>query len=68
MMREWTDLAQFLIVKYNDNVVKPEKNGRFVVTPEGLGAPVKSVGYPDAVRQRIVEETGTRFLVPEKEK
>ena len=68
MLHEWMELAQFLIVKYNDNVVKPEKDGKFIVTPEGLGAPVKSVGYPAETRQRIIDETGTKFLVPEKKK
>ncbi|MBP3774953.1 MAG: C69 family dipeptidase [Bacteroidaceae bacterium] len=64
MLDTWIKLGTFLIVKYNDTVVKPEKDGQFLRTPEGLGAPVKAVGYPEETRRRIVEQTGNRFLVP----
>lgn len=65
MLHTWTSLGEYLIVRYNDMVVKPYRNGRFVRTPEGIGAPVKSTGFPDATSQRIIEETGKRFEVPE---
>lgn len=68
MLQRWIKLGEFLIVKYNDMVVKPVKNGQFVKTPEGLGAPVEAVGYPNATRERILKETGNRFLLPEAEK
>lgn len=68
MLERWIKLGEFLIVKYNDFVVKPEKDGHFERTREGLGAPVKSVGYPESTRRRIVKETGDRFLVPEAKK
>ena len=64
MMEEWMQLAQFLIVKYNDNVVKPETDGVFLRTKDGLGAKVQSVGYPKATYDRIIKETDDRFLVP----
>lgn len=64
MMEEWMQLAQFLIVKYNDNVVKPETDGVFLRTKDGLGAKVQSVGYPKATYERIIKETDDRFLVP----
>ena len=64
MMEEWMQLAQFLIVKYNDNVVKPETDGVFLRTKNGLGAKVQSVGYPKATYERIIKETDDRFLVP----
>lgn len=64
MMKEWMQLAQFLIVKYNDNVVKPETDGVFLRTKDGLGAKVQSVGYPKATYERIIKETDDRFLVP----
>jgi len=66
MMARWLDLGKFLIVKYNDMVVKPESDGVFQRTSEGIGAPVKNVGYPEVTRKRIVEETGEKFRVPEK--
>ena len=63
MVERWVELGKFLIVKYNDMVVKPEENGVFKRTPEGLGAPVKSPGYPESTRERIIKETGDRFKV-----
>ena len=64
VMEEWMQRAQFLIVKYNDNVVKPETDGVFLRTKDGLGAKVQSVGYPKATYDRIIKETDDRFLVP----
>lgn len=66
MVERWVELGKFLIVKYNDMVVKPEDNGVFKRTEEGLGAPVKSPGYPESTRERIIKETGERFLEPGK--
>lgn len=64
MLERWIKLGEFLIVKYNDMLVKPEVNGVFQRTPEGIGAPVKYVGYPEETKKRIVDETGNRFLEP----
>lgn len=64
MLEHWIKLGEFLIVKYNDMVIKPEKNGIFQRTPEGLGAPVKNMGYPENTNQRIIKETGNKFLMP----
>jgi dipeptidase len=66
MLEDWIKLGEYLIVRYNDMVVKPYKNGRFLRTPEGLGAPVKAVGFPEKTRKRIIEETGNRFAVPKR--
>ena len=65
MLEDWIRLAEYLIVRYNDMVVKPYKDGHFLRTPEGLGAPVKAVGFPDKTRQRILDETNSKFAVPE---
>ena len=64
MLEHWIKLGEFMIVKYNDMVVKPEQNGIFKRTPEGLGAPVKNMGYPENTNQRIIKETGNKFLMP----
>ena len=42
MLARWKQLAFYLVVKYNDMIVKPEENGRFKRTPYGLGATVKN--------------------------
>lgn len=61
MLERWRDLAIYLIVKYNDMVVKPEVNGKFKLTPEGLGAPVERPGFPQTYRRKLVETTGSKF-------
>jgi hypothetical protein len=65
MLARWKQLGWYLVVKYNDMVVKPEKDGKFLRTATGLGATVKRTGYPEKVAKQLVETTGDRFAVPE---
>ena len=62
------NLATYLIVKYNDMAVKPEKNGKFQRTPEGLGADVVRPGYSDKVARELIKQTGDRYAMPEEKK
>ncbi|MCI7050259.1 MAG: C69 family dipeptidase [Bacteroidales bacterium] len=64
MMERWTRLGQYLIVKYNDQTVKPEKDGQFERTPEGLGARPARPGFNDNYKEVIIRETGDKYLVP----
>ena len=64
MLNRWKDLAFYLIVKYNDMTVKPDVNGRFKRTPEGLGDKVARPGYPETYRKRLVKETGSKYECP----
>ncbi len=64
MLAQWKKLGEFLIVKYNDQVVKPEKDGKFLRNAEGLGETVKRPGFPEEYRKVIVDETGDKYLVP----
>lgn len=64
MLDRWKQLATYLIVKYNDMIVKPDNNGVFSTTPEGIGVPVERPGYPESYRQRLVKETGDKYLEP----
>lgn len=65
MLREWRKLGEYLIVKYNDQTVKPETNGQFDRTADGLGAAPKRPGFPDAYKELIIKETGDKYLIPE---
>ncbi len=65
MLDRWRHLAFYLIVKYNDMIVKPEANGKFTRTPEGIGATVERPGYPEAYKEKLVKETGDKFEVPQ---
>ncbi len=64
MLDRWKQLATYLIVKYNDMIVKPDNNGVFSTTPEGIGVTVERPGYPESYRQRLVKETGDKYLEP----
>lgn len=46
MLTHWQRLAVFLIVKYNDMVIKPDVNGQFTRTKTGLGEHPLRPGYP----------------------
>lgn len=66
MLGEWKKLGEYLIVKYNDQAVKKEKDGKFLLTPDGLAVPPERPGYPEQYRRTLIRETGDRYLVPEK--
>ena len=65
MMERWRQLAFYLIVKYNDMAVKPEENGKFKRTEDGLGATVKRPGFPTPYAREIIKQTGDRYVAPE---
>ena len=65
MLARWNRLARYLIVRYNDMVVKPEQGGRLLRTPAGLGARVMRPGYPEPYARELIRQTGDKFLVPE---
>jgi dipeptidase len=69
VIARWQQLAFFLIVKYNDIVVKPtDENGRFERNKFGGGARVQRPGMPEQYAREFLHMTGDKFLVPEKEK
>lgn len=68
MLCRWKQLAFHLIVKYNDMIVKPEKNGRFSRTKEGLGAKVVRPGYPESYARELIKQTGDKFRMPSTDK
>lgn len=61
----WKKLGEFLIVKYNDGVVKRMKNGEFERTETGFSAPVLRPGYPQEFLHELVKATGDRYKVQE---
>ncbi len=69
MISRWQQLAFFLIVKYNDMVVKPtDANGNFERSKYGHGARVKRPGYPEYYAKELLKQTGDKYKVPAKEK
>ncbi len=68
MLDGWKKLGEFLIVKYNDLVIKREKDGKFERTSTGLCAPVIRPGYPEEYNRKVMQETGNRYKVTELKK
>jgi dipeptidase len=65
MLARWQQLAQYLIVKYNDMILKPEENGQFTRTKHGLGSRPVRPGYPEKFGRQLVKQTAGKFLIPE---
>lgn len=61
----WKQLGTFLIVKYNDGVVKRVKDGQFERNSIGQPAGVLRPGYPKEFLQEYVKQTGDRYKVPQ---
>lgn len=64
MLARWKKLGEYLIVKYNDQTVKPEKDGKFELTPDGLGKAVERTGFNDSYKKVIVDQTADKYLQP----
>ena len=66
MLARWNQLFEFMVVKYNDMIIKPtDKNGTFEKTKYGLGARPVRPGYPEKYAKELVKQSGDKFLVPE---
>jgi len=64
MLARWKQLAIYLIVKYNDMIVKPDHNSVFERTATGIGAKVSRPGYPKAFAKKLIGATGDKFACP----
>ena len=59
MMKRWDKLAKFLIVRYNDQVVRPAKDG------EVVPGRYSTAGYDQPFIDAIVPATGNRYKLKE---
>ncbi len=66
MLSRWKHLAFYLIVKYNDLAVKPEKDGHFTRGKYGLAERVVRPGFSPSYAKKLAKEAGDRYLAPEK--
>ena len=61
----WKKLGEYLIVKYNDGVVKKtDKDGKLMRTADGNAIVVRP-GYPKEFLKELVKATGDRYKVYE---
>lgn len=63
----WRKLGEFFIVKYNDGVVRQEKDGKFLKTQYGNAVSVKRPGYSQEFIKEYIRQTGDRYLIPKSE-
>ena len=61
MLDAWKELGIHLVVMYNDMALKPEKDGKFLLTTEGRGVSPERNGYNDMYRRAIAQCTGDRY-------
>ncbi len=66
LLNEWRELGNFLLVKYLDGNVKHERDGKFLRNPYGFPLSPIHPDYPDEWKRRLIEETGEKFLKPDK--
>ena len=64
MLSHWKQLGEYLIVKYNDQAVKPEKDGKFTLTSDGLGETPDRPGFSNEYKKIIIKTTGDKYLMP----
>ena len=65
MMDRWRQLAYFLIVKYNDMVERPDRDGQFYYNEHGLGATVKRPGMGQRFAREMNRHANNRMKMPE---
>ncbi|MBR6286560.1 MAG: peptidase C69, partial [Bacteroidaceae bacterium] len=66
MHSRWRELGEWLIVKYNDMVIHPDKDGKFLRSQYGLGATPVRPGYSDNFKRHIKNYTNGRYEMPAK--
>lgn len=64
-INRWKELSDYLLVKYLDGNVKKEENGQFLRNPYGYPQSPSFPGYPDSYKKALINETGTKFKLPE---
>ena len=68
MLARWKELATYLIVKFNDGIVREEENGRYKMSKTGFHPVTTRPGYPAKIAKKLVESTGDKFAIPAEKK
>lgn len=64
MMDSWRELATTIIVKHNDMAVKKMKNGKYLMTKDGLAVPVERPGYPKNYARKMIKDSKKSMELP----
>jgi dipeptidase len=65
-VKHWSELGDFLLVKFLDGNVKQEKEGEFLRNPWGYPQSPSFPGYPESWKNEVIENTGNKLLYPAK--
>jgi dipeptidase len=65
VMSRWKKLGEFLMVKYLDGNLHPEKDGEFIRNEHGYPANPKFPGYSEGYYREVVKDAGDRLKVKE---
>ncbi|MGB4329837.1 MAG: dipeptidase, partial [Tenuifilum sp.] len=63
-VQKWSELSNWLLVKYIDGNVKKETDGQFLRNPWGYPVSPAQPGYREEWLRTIINETGNKFKVP----
>lgn len=67
-LESWKELAEYLIVRYNDNVIKEVKDGKFVLNENGRCNSFTRPAYDKQFIEQVIGLTGDRYVMPESSK
>ena len=67
-LESWKELAEYLIVRYNDNVIKEVKDGKFVLNENGRCNSFTRPAYDKQFIEQVISLTGDRYVMPESSK
>ena len=63
-LAEWRAFGEKVIVKYNDFVVKGERDGQLQRSSTGLAGRMVRPGYSENYWRKVVQESGDRYIMP----
>jgi len=67
-VQKWSELSNWLLVKYIDGNVKKETNGEFLRNPWGYPVSPSQPGYREEWLKTILKDTGDKFKEPNQNK
>lgn len=65
-IKRWSELGEFLLVKFLDGNVKQENNGEFLRNPWGYPKSPQFPGYPENWKKQVSESTEGKLVYPAK--
>ena len=63
--KRWTELSNYLLVKYIDGNIKKEKDGKFLYNGTGVSVGPNQPGYSEAWKQAVSRDAGEKLKVVE---